>query len=353
MPGPDSTAAALFVCSPEDTAFLLAELQRRAPASQPHAHAPGLVRAAFADGLPELPFAFARQTLPDATPVDAASIRVWAESIAPRLAESFPDAQPWRRHFWPHYGTGTAGNHRCELIAEAVDDQLRRRRRHLLRRLADSGTPFAPDESLVQLVLTSPESGFLSIAPAPGPHRWRAAIPPFVGGWIPVASDKSAPSRAFAKLLEAERRLGRAIAPGETCVDLGASPGSWTYVAAARGARVTSVDRSPLRDDLMRNPLVDFRQGDAFRFEPDAPVDWLLCDVIAAPQRSIDLALEWAERGWARHLVVTIKFKGSDEYPLLDALLALAPRCTDFRLARLCANKNEACVIASLKSSRP
>jgi 23S rRNA C2498 (ribose-2'-O)-methylase RlmM len=53
-----------------------------------------------------------------------------------------------------------------------------------------------------------------------------------------IAADKATPSRAYAKLVEAKLRLGRAIRAGETCVDLGASPGSWTYVAVTRGARV-------------------------------------------------------------------------------------------------------------------
>lgn len=77
-----------------------------------------------------------------------------------------------------------------------------------------------------------------------------------------------------------------------------------------RGARVIAVDRSPLRDDLMRSPRVTFHQGDAFRFVPEAPVDWLLCDVIAAPERSIGLVLEWVRERRCRYFVVTIKFKG-------------------------------------------
>jgi hypothetical protein len=45
---------------------------------------------------------------------------------------------------------------------------------------------------------------------------------------------------------------------------------------------------------------------------------------------------------------VTIKFKGVEEYPKLDRLKSeLAPLCSEFRLARLCANKNEACVMGS------
>ena len=42
----------------------------------------------------------------------------------------------------------------------------------------------------------------------------------------------------------------------------------------------------------MRSPQVQFRPGDAFRFQPPRPVDWLLCDVIAAPERTAALLLE-------------------------------------------------------------
>jgi 23S rRNA (cytidine2498-2'-O)-methyltransferase len=76
------------------------------------------------------------------------------------------------------------------------------------------------------------------------PFVFRSLLSPYPKGEIPVASDKAAPSRAFSKLLEAEQRLGCRIRPGETCVDLGASPGSWSYVALNRGARVIAVDRA-------------------------------------------------------------------------------------------------------------
>jgi len=143
--------------------------------------------------------------------------------------------------------------------------------------------------------------------------------------------------------------MGRAIRAGETCVDLGASPGSWTYQPVQRGARVIAVDRSPLREDLMRNPRVTFHQGDAFRFVPETPVDWLLCDVIAAPERSIGLVLEWVRERRCRHFVVTIKFKGHADYAQLDVLKREMPRhAASFQLMHLCANKNEACVFGTV-----
>jgi 23S rRNA (cytidine2498-2'-O)-methyltransferase len=157
-----------------------------------------------------------------------------------------------------------------------------------------------------------------------------------------------APSRAFAKLVEAEQRLGRAIRAGETCVDLGAAPGSWTYTAVNRGAQVVAVDRSPLREDMMRHPQVTFETGNAFSIEPPRAVDWLLCDVIAAPEQTAELLLGWLRRGWCRHFVVTVKLKdsaGADALALLKS--ELPPLTRELFLTRLCANKKEACAFGS------
>lgn len=196
----------------------------------------------------------------------------------------------------------------------------------------------------MQLYLTSPESGYLSVSIAPLPHTLRRNVWPFDKGELPIASDKAAPSRAFAKLVESEQRLGIRIEKGDTVVDLGACPGSWTYVAVHREAKVISVDRSPLRDDLMEHPRVTFIQGDAFKHTPPQPVDWLICDVIATPDRSIALLLDWVKTKRCRRFIVSLKFKGSEEYAKIDQLKTELPAlCSDFYLARLCANKNEVC----------
>jgi 23S rRNA (cytidine2498-2'-O)-methyltransferase len=253
-------------------------------------------------------------------------------------------------HIVPVYGQGNAGQHRCELITAAFRERLQKKRRALLRTLVEKDFAFDVSTSLVQLYLLAPDRGVLSVAVAPLPLEARRNVWPFARGELPVAVDKAAPSRAFAKVIEAEQRLGLRIAKGETCVDLGASPGSWSYVAVHRGAHVTSIDRSPLRDDLMRHPRLTFQQGDAFKFKPTAPVDWLLCDVIAAPERNIGLLLDWLRGGHARRFIVSIKFKGDSEYPLLDPLKAELPAlCREFYLTRLCANKNEVCAFGVAK----
>jgi len=347
-----------FLCAPEDTPYLAAELTDAGAPPDPTPAAPGLLTLATAlpPAFVDLALVFLRQWLPEVQSVQATSIRLWAERVVEAVQVGCPPGQPWRLHIVPHYQTVNsthAGEHRCRLIFEAVLDQLSRRARAFRRSLQSPNTgPFAEGESLIQLILTEPEKGWLSVAPAPLPARSHRRLSPFPAGEIPVASDLAAPSRAFAKLLEAELRLGRSIAPGDTCVDLGACPGSWSYVAIHRGASVVSVDRSPVRDDLLRHPRLRFHQGDAFKYQPDSPVDWLLCDVIAAPERSIQLVLDWVRAGWCRHFVVTIKFKGHDQYRLLDPLKRELPLLTaDYGLARLCANKNEACVFGSVAKS--
>jgi hypothetical protein len=50
--------------------------------------------------------------------------------------------------------------------------------------------------------------------------------------------------------------------------------------------------------------------------------------------------------------VVTIKFKGTEEYGILERLKHAMPPLTDeFYLTRLCANKNEVCAFGITRSS--
>jgi 23S rRNA (cytidine2498-2'-O)-methyltransferase len=374
----------LLICADDSEPELRLEIAQAFPEAAVHEEKPSLLAAGFP--LPsgqQLPYlVFARQLFPHVSPTKADSISGWARAIFEHLVGCLPENEnePWALHVEPHYGTRSthrmgarawhsvsahsrqsiqaarptrpdaiAGKHRCLLIRQAVLELLKEKRRQLLRQLRAEPGPFVPKDSLVQVLLTSPDSGFISFAPAPMPFEQRHIISPFPAGEVPLASDKLAPSRAFAKLLEAEARFGRSIRPGETCVDLGASPGSWTYVAVNRGARVVAVDRSPLREDLMYHPQVKFRNVDAFAFEPRQLVDWLLCDVIAAPERSADLLLKWLRHGWCHNFVVTIKMKQDGSEGVLKMLKAELPACTrELILMKLCANKKEVCAFGSV-----
>jgi 23S rRNA (uridine2552-2'-O)-methyltransferase len=64
-------------------------------------------------------------------------------------------------------------------------------------------------------------------------------------------------SRAAFKLLEIDER-DHLLRPGTVVVDLGATPGGWSQVAAAKGCKVLALDLLPLQP----LPGVEFIQGD-------------------------------------------------------------------------------------------
>jgi 23S rRNA (cytidine2498-2'-O)-methyltransferase len=295
--------------------------------------------------------AFCQQVLPDAVLIQGASIQAWADHLSQELLTKLTDAEAWHLHLWPAYAQaenqGAAGQQRCRLIQAALLEKLKKRRR---ARLKSQCPELTNDSALIQVMLTGPETGWISLAPAALRAEKVSLISSFLAGRVPVAVDKAAPSRAFAKVLEAEARLGQTICKGHRCVDLGAAPGSWSYVAMKRGAHIIALDRSELRVDLMRYRQLEFISADAFSYRPsEPPVDWLLCDIIADPERSIQLLIQWLHARLMRHFILTIKFKGSQDYGLLDALKNQAPAlCQDFRLTRLNANKNEVCAYGTV-----
>jgi 23S rRNA (cytidine2498-2'-O)-methyltransferase len=257
---------------------------------------------------------------------------------------------PWRLHVFGVYGAdGAVGRRRCQLIRENIEALLRKKQRRLLRTQTVADEPWSDGEALVQAGLATTGSGYFSLCEEPMRFQLRRMISPFTGGAVEIAADRQAPSRAFAKLIEAELRFGQHISKGQTCVDLGSSPGSWAYVALQRGARVVAIDRSPLRSDLMANPALTFLRGDAFAYRPTETVDWLLCDVIAFPQRIIELLQSWIAGRWCRRFCVTIKFRGDSEYASLEPLKAwLADAGVEFILRRLTSNKNEVTAIGEV-----
>ncbi|MCX7026354.1 MAG: hypothetical protein NT061_02430 [Spirochaetes bacterium] len=141
---------------------------------------------------------------------------------------------------------------------------------------------------------------------------------PFPNGEFSFVEDKEGPpSRAYRKLWEALVISGRLPAPGETCVDAGASPGGWTWALAQLGAKVLAVDRAPLEERVAAMPGVSYLQHDAFTLKPTdlGPVDWLFSDVICYPEALYAWVSAWREAGLAKNFICTIKMQG----PTFDA----------------------------------
>ena len=146
---------------------------------------------------------------------------------------------------------------------------------------------------------------------------------PFVNGECHFIEDHiGPPSRAYLKLWEALVRFGRWPGAGEQCLDLGASPGGWTWVLAKLGADVTAVDKAPLAATVAAMPGVTERLDSAFGLEPE-PVDWLFSDIIAYPDRLLALVRRWIEAGAVRYIVCTIKFQGPTDHDAAEAFAAI------------------------------
>lgn len=200
---------------------------------------------------------------------------------------------------------------------------------------------------LVQLVLVGRTSLLISAAQPRARATGGFDLVPFVGGRAPVADDRAAPSRAYRKLCEGFAWLGAAPAAGETCVDLGGAPGGWAHTALTRGASVTAVDRAPLEPPAAGHPRLTAIIGNAFTYRPRARVDWLLCDVICTPARTIELVDQWLAANLAGNVVATLKFKGSGDYTTIAAARERLQRHAPafLRIKHLVNHSNEAVIL--------
>ena len=136
---------------------------------------------------------------------------------------------------------------------------------------------------------------------------------PFPNGAVEFEQDKEGPpSRAYLKLWEALARMRKWPAPGERCLDAGASPGGWTWALARLGASALAVDQAPLEPRVAALPGVSFLRKDAFALKPEdvGELDWLFCDVACYPPKLYDWIEKWLASGLCRNFVCTIKMQG-------------------------------------------
>jgi 23S rRNA (cytidine2498-2'-O)-methyltransferase len=163
---------------------------------------------------------------------------------------------------------------------------------------------------------------------------------PFPNGEVRFVEDKEGPpNRAYLKLWEALTLMGRRPRPGDLCLDLGASPGGWTWALAELGTRVVAVDKAPLAPRVAKRPNVEVRCESAFGLRPAdvGPVEWLFSDVVCYPDRLYRLVAAWLESGLARNMVCTLKFQGPTDFAASARFAALLGG----RLAHLHHNKHE------------
>lgn len=252
----------------------------------------------------------------DGTPLGAPPAwREWIFARAPLLGLARFDAlDPTDRLGPVADALADAGARVCDLWVECPDSEAGAEWRALARSLESAARPLLRRRTLVDpastlrahLVLRSGTAAQLALADVRHAAPWPMGIPR-------LKFPRGAPSRSTLKLDEAflvllddaERR--RWLKPGMTAVDLGASPGGWTFQLVARSIRVTAVDNGPMDDTLMAGGLVEHRREDGFRFRPRQRVDWVVCDMVEQPSRVAALMVDWLAGGHARAAVFNLK----------------------------------------------
>jgi 23S rRNA (cytidine2498-2'-O)-methyltransferase len=116
------------------------------------------------------------------------------------------------------------------------------------------------------------------------------------------------------KLYEFFTCSGRWPQEGEECLEIGASPGSWTFVLKSLSQKIVAVDRAPL-DPRLKG--IRFLKKDAFTLNPeDFPnIKWLFSDVICYPKKLLEWLTPWLEK--EINIVCTLKFQGKADYEVI------------------------------------
>ena len=149
----------------------------------------------------------------------------------------------------------------------------------------------------------------------------------FAGGTIRFVEDKiGPPSRAYLKLWEALTLTGITLGPGDHLIDLGATPGGWSYVAAACGASVLMIDRSEPDPNLFKKfTNLRFLRGDGLNPPEDelARANVIVSDMACEPQKLLQSVDRWLSLGQVRVMVCTLKFHGVSDKGLIRKFAAI------------------------------
>jgi 23S rRNA (cytidine2498-2'-O)-methyltransferase len=175
----------------------------------------------------------------------------------------------------------------------------------LARALVDAGLASAkPSAPRLHLFFLNSTTAYVGLSRPGNASPWPMGIPR-------LKFPRAAPSRSTLKLEEAILFfLGenpKVLQPGMKAVDLGASPGGWTWQLVRRSIRVTAVDNGPMDQALMDSGIVEHLRSDGFRYLPAKPVDWLVCDMVEQPSRIAALVARWLAGGHCRQVIFNLK----------------------------------------------
>ena len=166
-----------------------------------------------------------------------------------------------------------------------------------------------------------------------------------------------APSRSALKLEEAllvlldDGQRAALLRDGMRAADLGAAPGGWTWVLTRHGLRVQAIDNGPLRAHVLDSGRVEHLRADGFSWQPQQPLDWMVCDMVEQPRRVAERMATWFREGWCRHAIFNLKLpmkkRWAETRLCLDLFAQQSGRALEIRARQLYHDREEITVFAT------
>jgi len=170
----------------------------------------------------------------------------------------------------------------------------------------------------------------------------------YPSGWHEFAEDKTfPPNRAYLKLWEVFTLYDIHLEKSESVIDVGSSPGGWSWVLSGLSHKVYSYDRADLDPKIAAISNIAFSKQDAFNLDYDKLKDctWLFSDIICTPARLYELVTDCMKHSNIQNFVCTLKFKGDCDFDVIKKFLEI----DHSRVVRLYQNKNEVTWIRQMK----
>lgn len=177
-----------------------------------------------------------------------------------------------------------------------------------------------PNKPKLLLTFFSGQRVFVGYAFSDNCAKWPMGIPR-------LKFPKNAPSRSTLKLEEAwhqfipHQEWNIRLAPAMHAVDLGAAPGGWTWQLVKREMFVTAIDNGMMQQSIMDSGQVEHRQVDGFTFQPRKAVDWMVCDIVEKPARTVAMTINWLTEKWCKEAIVNLKLPMKRRYQEVNKLL--------------------------------
>lgn len=168
-------------------------------------------------------------------------------------------------------------------------------------------------------------------------------------GWHEFNEDKSVPpNRAYLKIWEILCLNYIQLQPQDQVLDLGASPGGWSWALSEQVTAVYAIDKAPLSKPIAKKANIYSRSEDAFSVKPQdySHCNWLFSDIICTPERLLKLIQDWHQFSQIKNYVCTIKFKGPCNFDMLREFRQFP----DSTIIHLYQNKNEVTWIKQVKA---